>query len=163
MGSPSWSTSTRFRRSCQRSRSAFMRVKTPLDGNRSNTGAMTRPGCCIPTSNGPRSPRARLALARLLRWPQRLPELEVSASDVVRLPKPHPGMLFGKGKMTELSRCRGRGIELVLIDGPVTPVQQRNLEKAWGVKLLDRTGLILEIFSDRAAPAKGCCRSKWPR
>jgi GTP-binding protein HflX len=46
-------------------------------------------------------------------------------------------------------------VELVLIDGPVTPVQQRNLEKAWGVKLLDRTGLILEIFSDRARTAEG--------
>jgi GTP-binding protein HflX len=41
------------------------------------------------------------------------------------------------------------------VDGPVSPVQQRNLEKAWGVKLLDRTGLILEIFSDRAATREG--------
>ncbi len=46
-------------------------------------------------------------------------------------------------------------IELVLVDGPVTPVQQRNLEKVWKVKLLDRTGLILEIFSDRAATREG--------
>ena len=46
-------------------------------------------------------------------------------------------------------------VELVLVDGPVTPVQQRNLEKIWGVKLLDRTGLILEIFSDRAATREG--------
>jgi len=44
---------------------------------------------------------------------------------------------------------------LVLVDGPVTPVQQRNLEKAWKVKLLDRTGLILEIFSDRARTREG--------
>ncbi|MCL4156143.1 UNVERIFIED_CONTAM: hypothetical protein GTU68_002553, partial [Idotea baltica] len=44
---------------------------------------------------------------------------------------------------------------LVLIDGPVSPVQQRNLEKEWGVKLLDRTGLILEIFSDRARTREG--------
>ena len=43
----------------------------------------------------------------------------------------------------------------MLIDGPVTPVQQRNLEKAWNCKLLDRTGLILEIFSDRAATREG--------
>ena len=46
-------------------------------------------------------------------------------------------------------------VELVLIDGPVTPVQQRNLEKEWKVKILDRTGLILEIFSDRAATREG--------
>ena len=43
----------------------------------------------------------------------------------------------------------------MLVDGPVTPVQQRNLEKTWKVKLLDRTGLILEIFSDRAATREG--------
>ena len=43
----------------------------------------------------------------------------------------------------------------MLIDGPVTPVQQRNLERKWRVKLLDRTGLILEIFSDRAATREG--------
>ena len=43
----------------------------------------------------------------------------------------------------------------MLVDGPVTPVQQRNLERAWKVKLLDRTGLILEIFSDRAATREG--------
>ncbi len=72
------------------------------------------------------------------------------------LPKPHPGMLFGSGKIEELKQqLHDDEIELVLIDGPVTPVQQRNLEKAWGVKLLDRTGLILEIFSDRAATREG--------
>ncbi len=85
-----------------------------------------------------------------------LPDLEVVGSDVVRLPKVHPGTLFGKGKIDELKAVfAGVEIELVLIDGPVTPVQQRNLEKAWGVKLLDRTGLILEIFSDRARTSEG--------
>ena len=43
----------------------------------------------------------------------------------------------------------------MLLDGHVTPVQQRNLEKKWGVKLLDRTALILEIFSDRASTREG--------
>jgi GTP-binding protein HflX len=63
---------------------------------------------------------------------------------------------FGKGKIEELkARIEADEIELVLIDGPVTPVQQRNLEKAWGVKLLDRTGLILEIFADRARTREG--------
>ena len=76
--------------------------------------------------------------------------------DIVRLPKPHPGMLFGKGKVEELrARIEAEEIELILIDGAVTPVQQRNLEKAWKVKLLDRTGLILEIFADRAATREG--------
>jgi GTP-binding protein HflX len=85
-----------------------------------------------------------------------LPGLAVVGSDVVRLPKPHPGALFGSGKIEELATLfKERDIALVIVDGPVTPVQQRNLEKAWGVKLLDRTGLILEIFSDRAATREG--------
>ena len=85
-----------------------------------------------------------------------LPELSLVGSDIVPLPRPHPGMLFGSGKRDELKRLfKENHIELVLIDGPVTPVQQRNLEKAWSVKILDRTGLILEIFSDRAATREG--------
>ena len=85
-----------------------------------------------------------------------LPELEVVGADLVRLAKIHPGVLFGKGKIAELkAQFAAEDIELVLIDGPVTPVQQRNLEKAWNVKLLDRTGLILEIFSDRARTREG--------
>ncbi len=85
-----------------------------------------------------------------------LPDLQVIGADVVRLPKIQPGKLFGKGKIAELKTVlQANEIELVLIDGPVTPVQQRNLEKEWGVKLLDRTGLILEIFSDRARTSEG--------
>ena len=85
-----------------------------------------------------------------------LPEVQVIGSDVVRLQKPQAGMLFGSGKIEALkSLFYDNNIELVFIDGPVTPVQQRNLEKKWSVKLLDRTGLILEIFSDRAATREG--------
>ncbi|MEO9778296.1 MAG: GTPase HflX [Sedimentitalea sp.] len=85
-----------------------------------------------------------------------LPDLDVEGGQIVPLPKAHPGMLFGKGKIEELkAQFHAAEIELVLIDGPVTPVQQRNLEKAWGLKLLDRTGLILEIFSDRARTREG--------
>ncbi len=85
-----------------------------------------------------------------------LPDLDVVGADIVRLPKIHPGKLFGKGKIEELKAVfKANDVELVLIDGPVTPVQQRNLEKDWGVKLLDRTGLILEIFSDRARTSEG--------
>ena len=85
-----------------------------------------------------------------------LPELSVEGADVVRLPRAHPGMLFGSGKIEELGTVfKAQHVDLVLVDGPVSPVQQRNLEKAWQVKLLDRTGLILEIFSDRAATREG--------
>ena len=85
-----------------------------------------------------------------------LPGLEVIGGQVVRLAKPQPGHLFGSGKIEELAEVFAQNeIELVLIDGPVSPVQQRNLEKAWKVKILDRTGLILEIFSDRARTREG--------
>nr|WP_245759643.1 GTPase HflX [Poseidonocella sedimentorum] len=85
-----------------------------------------------------------------------LPGLQITGGEVVRLRDVHPGALFGSGKIAELkARIEADEVELVLIDGPVSPVQQRNLEKAWGVKLLDRTGLILEIFSDRAATREG--------
>lgn len=77
-------------------------------------------------------------------------------SEILRLAKVTPGRLFGAGKVEELgARFKALEVALVLLDGPVSPVQQRNLEKAWGVKLLDRTGLILEIFADRARTREG--------
>lgn len=101
-----------------------------------------------------REPELRLAEAVSLA--SALPNLEIMGQEVVRLPKPHAGHLFGTGKMDELkARLHAAEVDLVLVDGPVSPVQQRNLEKAWGVKLLDRTGLILEIFADRARTREG--------
>lgn len=85
-----------------------------------------------------------------------LPGMLVLGAEVVRLPRVQPGMLFGSGKVEELkTTLKALEIDLVMVDGPVTPVQQRNLEKEWGVKLLDRTGLILEIFADRARTREG--------
>lgn len=85
-----------------------------------------------------------------------LPELDVRGSEVVRLSRVHPGTLLGSGKVQELkARFKADEIGLVLVDGSVSPVQQRNLEKEWGVKLLDRTSLILEIFADRARTREG--------
>ncbi|HRO09896.1 GTPase HflX [Amaricoccus sp.] len=83
-------------------------------------------------------------------------DLEVVGAEVVPLPKARAGMLFGKGKIEELGALVAeREAGLVIIDGPLSPVQQRNLEKAWKVKLLDRTGLILEIFGERAQTREG--------
>lgn len=82
--------------------------------------------------------------------------LDVHHEVVVPLKKPQAGLLFGKGKVEELEAVfKAEEIDLVIIDGPVTPIQQRNLEKKWDVKVLDRTGLILEIFGDRAATREG--------
>ncbi|WP_299864300.1 GTPase HflX [uncultured Roseobacter sp.] len=104
-------------------------------------------------------PNRRLAdhgLAEAISLARALPELEVVGGEVVPLKTVRAGMLFGSGKIDDIKETlHDADIELVLVDGPVSPVQQRNLEKAWGVKLLDRTGLILEIFSDRAATREG--------
>ncbi|PWL34554.1 MAG: GTPase HflX [Marivita sp. XM-24bin2] len=118
---------------------------------------MTRAWVLHPDITSDRQRRAaEPALAEAVALAAALPGLDVIGSDVVRLPKPQPGALFGSGKIDELAALfKAQEVELVLVDGPVTPVQQRNLEKAWGVKLLDRTGLILEIFSDRAATREG--------
>ena len=101
-----------------------------------------------------RSPELALEEAEALA--RALPALDVVGAEVARLRDPHPGMLFSSGKLAEIgAHIAGAEAELVLVDGPVTPVQQRNLEKEWGVKLLDRTGLILEIFADRARTREG--------
>ncbi|UWQ19556.1 GTPase HflX [Jannaschia sp. M317] len=98
----------------------------------------------------------KLAVEEAISLAHALPGLDVVGGTVVRLPKPHPGMLFGSGKVEELrARIEAEEIDLILLDGSLSPVQQRNLEKAWKVKLLDRTGLILEIFADRAATREG--------
>jgi GTP-binding protein HflX len=108
----------------------------------------------LKTDPGRRMPELRLAEAVSLAMA--LPDMEVAGAEVVRLSRPHAGTLFGSGKVEELkARFAEEEIGLVLVDGPVTPIQQRNLEKAWGVKLLDRTGLILEIFADRARTREG--------
>ncbi|GGG76790.1 GTPase HflX [Salipiger pallidus] len=99
---------------------------------------------------------AEMALEEAVALAAALPDIDVVGGDVVPVRDPHPGHLFGTGKIEELkAHIEANEIELVLVDGPVSPVQQRNLEKQWKVKLLDRTGLILEIFSDRAATREG--------
>ena len=96
------------------------------------------------------------ALAEAVSLARALPELDVVGAEIVPLKTVRAGMLFGSGKINDIKEVlKEADVELVLVDGPVSPVQQRNLEKAWGVKLLDRTGLILEIFSDRAATREG--------
>ncbi len=104
----------------------------------------------------PRRREAEAALAEAMALAQALPGIDLIDGQIVRLPRAHPGKLFGSGKLEELKgRIEEDEIELVLIDGPVSPVQQRNLERDWKVKLLDRTGLILEIFADRARTREG--------
>ena len=73
-----------------------------------------------------------------------------------RLRDPKPATLFGSGQVDQIATAARMGeAELIIVDAALTPIQQRNLEKATEAKVIDRTGLILEIFGERAATAEG--------
>jgi GTP-binding protein HflX len=83
-------------------------------------------------------------------------DLEVTGSAVVPVSQPNPATLLGPGRVAAVAEAvADSGDELVVVDTQLTPVQQRNLERAWGAKVLDRTGLILEIFGERAQTREG--------
>ena len=102
---------------------------------------------------GIRSADARLAeavgLAEAL-------DLRIEESMLSPLRTPSPSTLFGSGRVAEIGEiCEARHIDVVVVDDALGPVQQRNLEKAWKAKVIDRTGLILEIFGRRARTGEG--------
>jgi GTP-binding protein HflX len=101
----------------------------------------------------PRSEEARLdeavGLAKAI-------DLDVVGSSLVSLNALRPATYLGKGKVEEIAGLvRADELGLVVMDCALSPVQQRNLEKAWGAKVIDRTGLILEIFGRRARTREG--------
>jgi GTP-binding protein HflX len=100
-----------------------------------------------------RTPEARLeeavGLARAI-------DLTVVEAGLVTLNDIRPATYIGKGKIDEIAGLvKSLGASVVVMDCPVSPVQQRNLEKAWNTKVIDRTGLILEIFGRRARTREG--------
>ncbi|MDQ0469174.1 GTPase HflX [Labrys wisconsinensis] len=107
-----------------------------------------------PGEGGPsRSPAARLEEAVGLAGAI---DLAVVGSGLVTLAEIRPATYIGKGKVEEIAGLvKAEEITLVLMDCALSPVQQRNLEKAWGAKVIDRTGLILEIFGRRARTREG--------
>ena len=83
-------------------------------------------------------------------------KLVVIATKIIKISKPRAGYLFGKGStLNILNEIKEHKIDLIIVNGNISPIQQRNLEKVWQVKLIDRTHLILEIFADRAATREG--------
>jgi GTP-binding protein HflX len=83
-------------------------------------------------------------------------ELDVIGSVAVRVTTVRPATLMGTGKVDEIKAAVEAGeVDLVVVDHALTPIQQRNLEKAWNAKVVDRTGLILEIFGARARTREG--------
>ncbi len=104
-------------------------------------------------SAGSRTPEARLAEAVGL---AHAIDLNVVHGEVVRLSRLRPGTLLGSGAVERFKELiHAEALDLAVIDWAVTPVQQRNLEKEWNCKVIDRTGLILEIFGARARTAEG--------
>ena len=102
---------------------------------------------------GVRAPEARLAeiegLARAI-------DLSVVRGEVVQVPRARPATLFGSGTVSRLeSLMVAESVAVAVIDTALSPVQQRNLERAWKCKVVDRTGLILEIFGARARTREG--------
>lgn len=100
-----------------------------------------------------RSPESRLEEASGL---AEAIDLDVVYGAIVPISDPRPATLLGTGKIEEIkAKLEEYDSGLVIVDHPLTPVQQRNLEKAWNVKVIDRTGLILEIFGRRASTKEG--------
>ena len=100
-----------------------------------------------------RSPEARVAEAGGL---ARAIDLDVVAEQIVHLAQVRPATFLGKGKVEEIAAMVDADeISLVFMDCALSPVQQRNLEKAFAAKVIDRTGLILEIFGRRARTREG--------
>jgi GTPase len=100
-----------------------------------------------------RSDNARLEEAEGL---ARAIDLDIVHSDIVQVSAPRPATLLGTGKVAAIGEIiEASHAELVIVDHSLTPVQQRNLEKEWNAKVLDRTGLILEIFGRRAQTKEG--------
>jgi len=82
--------------------------------------------------------------------------LEVIASHIAPLARPVPATLIGSGKVDEIAaEARAREPTVIVVNAQLSPIQQRNLEKAWNTKVLDRTALILEIFGERARTREG--------
>ena len=104
-------------------------------------------------AKGARSPHARLDEAVGLALAI---DLQVAHAEVVNVVRPRPATLFGTGAVARIGlMVAEEAAGLVVVDAALTPVQQRNLERAWKCKVIDRTGLILEIFGARARTKEG--------
>jgi GTP-binding protein HflX len=105
------------------------------------------------SDEGRRDPEARLEEAAGLAMAI---NLDIVERLIVTVNQPRPATLLGSGKVDELKGLIAElEISLVVVDHALTPVQQRNLERAWNAKVIDRTGLILEIFGARAQTKEG--------
>ncbi|WP_171982649.1 GTPase HflX [Brucella microti] len=125
-------------------------VIVPVLPDRYNSGSAGEDGA---RSQFQRSNEARLeeaiGLARAI-------DLDIEHAEIAIVTNPRPATLLGAGKAQSIAEVvKEKAIGLVVVDHALTPVQQRNLEKEWNAKVIDRTGLILEIFGERARTKEG--------
>ena len=134
-----------------------MAPNNPVNDSRPGGAGPTRAIVAHPVlkagGSGERSPEARLdeavGLAEAI-------SLDVVDRRIVPVQRPQPATLFGSGTVDTITRAvEEHDAGLVVVDHALTPVQQRNLERAFKAKVIDRTGLILEIFGERARTAEG--------
>jgi GTP-binding protein HflX len=131
-----------------------MGYETEAGGSSTGRALVVYPLLKVPTSERAiRAPEGRLAEAVGL---AEAIQLNVVHAEVIKLNQPRPATLIGKGVVEKLAELiEELEIGVVIVDAAVSPVQQRNLEQAWQCKVIDRTGLILEIFGARARTHEG--------
>ena len=124
-----------------------------LDERRQARMSAAAPGFGLERINSGRSPEARIAEATGLALAI---DLDVREAKIVTLQQIRPATYLGTGKVEEIAAAvKADEIALVIMDCALSPGQQRNLEKAFACKVIDRTGLILEIFGQRARTKEG--------
>ncbi|MBV9757741.1 MAG: GTPase HflX [Alphaproteobacteria bacterium] len=129
-----------------------------MDRPETRSHAPTRAAVVVPWERPERGDGTRAAEARLAEAVGLAASigLVVVHSAVLPLRLHRPSTLLGEGQVDLIGRAiGGQSVTVVVVDAALTPVQQRNLERAWSCKVIDRTGLILDIFGERAATREG--------
>jgi GTP-binding protein HflX len=118
--------------------------------------APTRVGLIVPEVRGSKSTHSLESRKAEFEGLAEAIRVEIVFSEIVRVREIKPATFIGGGHVEEVARrVKEDDIELLLVDTALHPIQQRNLEKETGAKVLDRTALILEIFGERAATREG--------
>jgi GTP-binding protein HflX len=118
--------------------------------------AATRAGLVVPEVRGHGTGHSIEARRSEFEGLARAIDLDVVFADIVKVREVRPATFLGAGHVEALAaRVKDDRIDLVIVDAAISPIQQRNLERETGAKVLDRTALILEIFGERAATREG--------
>ncbi len=129
-----------------------------MEGGSGGIGEPTRAAVILPWERPDRADAGRAAEARLAEAVGLAASigLVVVHRSMLHLRRRTPATLLGQGQVeAERVALAEAGVTVAIVDAALSPVQQRNLERAWAVKVIDRTGLILDIFGERAATKEG--------